>query len=74
MRRKIRRRKVWINGHFVDNPKTEGYRKFLEATLPIVKPDVKGIDQEALKDWLKSVQTYPHDPCAVTLQRIKDAN
>ena len=56
MRTKRSRRKVWINGHFVDNPKTEGYRKFLEATLPHVKPNIKGIDQQELHAWLHSVE------------------
>ena len=55
MRTKNSRRKVLINGHFIDNPKTEGYRKFLEATLPVVEPNIKGIDQQKLNDWLNSV-------------------
>jgi hypothetical protein len=55
-RRKVRRRKVWINGHFVDNPKTEGYRKFLEATLPHQDPQLKGFDSVELKDWLDIVE------------------
>ncbi len=57
MRIRRRRSKIWINGHFVDNPKTESYKKYLEATLPHVEPNIKGIDQPALKAWLDSVQS-----------------
>ena len=57
MRTKVQRRKVWINGHFVPNPQTESYKKFLQATLPHVEPNIKGIDQPALKAWLDSVQS-----------------
>ena len=56
MRTKRSRRKVWINGHFVDNPDTEGYKKFLQATLPVVEPDIKGIDQPRLREWLNTVE------------------
>ena len=55
-RRKMRRRKVWINGHFVDNPPTEGYRKFLEATLPHQDPQAVGFDSAELKEWLDIVE------------------
>lgn len=55
-RRKVIRKKEWINGHFVDRPTTESYRKFLQATLPEVEPNIRGIDQDKLKDWLDSVQ------------------
>lgn len=48
---------MWINGHFVPNPQTESYKKFLQATLPHVEPNIKGIDQPALKAWLDSVQS-----------------
>ena len=56
MRTKRRRRKVWINGHFVDNPKTEGYRKFLEATLPHQDPRAEGFDSIQLRAWLDVVE------------------
>jgi hypothetical protein len=56
MRTKRSRRKVWINGHFVDNPPTAGYRKFLEATLPHIEPNIPGMDQQKLHDWLNSVE------------------
>ena len=56
MRTKSRRRKVWIYGHFVDNPRTEGWRKFLEATLPHQDPQIEGIDSSRLKDWLDIVE------------------
>ena len=52
---KRRRNKIWINGHFVDNPKTEGYKKFLEATLPHIEPNIKGINKTDLGKWLESV-------------------
>lgn len=55
MRKKRLRKKEWINGHFVDRPKTEGWRKFLKATLPEVEPDIPGIDQDKLKEWLNNV-------------------
>jgi len=55
MRTKRSRRKVWINGHFVDNPKTEGWKKFLQATLPHQEPNIPGMDQQKLHDWLNSV-------------------
>tara|TARA_R100001460_G_scaffold5194_4_gene14549 strand:- start:348 stop:536 length:189 start_codon:yes stop_codon:yes gene_type:complete len=54
-RRKRLRRKEWINGHFVDRPQTEAWRKFLQATLPEVEPNIQGIDQDKLKDWLNSI-------------------
>ena len=56
MRTRRRRRKVWINGHFIDNPPTEGYRKFLEATLPHVDPQIEGIDSPKLREWLDIVE------------------
>jgi hypothetical protein len=56
MRTKRSRRKVWINGHFVDNPPTEGYKKFLQATLPHIEPDISGIDQPSLREWLNTVE------------------
>jgi hypothetical protein len=56
MRTKRSRRKVWINGHFVDNPPTEGYKKFLQATLPHIEPDIRGIDQPSLREWLNTVE------------------
>ena len=42
MRTRIPRKKIWINGHHVANPKTAGYKKFLEATLPIVDKPIYG--------------------------------
>ena len=34
----------------------EGYRKFLEATLPHQDPQLKGFDSVELKDWLDIVE------------------
>ena len=42
MRTKVPRKKIWINGHLVPNPKTAGYKKFLEATLPVVDKPTYG--------------------------------
>ena len=36
MRTKRQRKYEWINGHLIKRPITPGYRKFLEATLPVV--------------------------------------
>lgn len=50
MRTKVRRKKIWINGHHVPNPKTASYKKFLEATLPIVdKPTYGSIEPKNAK-------------------------
>lgn len=44
MRTRKPRNKIWLNGHLVPNPRTDGYRKFLEATLPLIdKPLYKKI-------------------------------
>ena len=44
MRTRKTRNKEWINGHLVPRPKTAGYRKFLQATLPdIPKPKYNSI-------------------------------
>ena len=37
MRKKKPRKYEWINGHLVKRPQTEGYRKFLQATLPKIE-------------------------------------
>ncbi len=42
MRTRVPRKKIWINGHLVPNPKTAGYKKFLEATLPVVDKPTYG--------------------------------
>lgn len=55
MRRKVSRKKEWINGHFVDRPQSDGWRKFLYATLPYQEPNIQGIDQDRLKEWLDKV-------------------
>ncbi len=38
MRTKRPRKYIYINGHRLRRPITEGYKKFLEATLPIIDP------------------------------------
>ena len=52
MRTKVQRRKVWINGHFVPNPQTESYKKFLELTLPHQEPQIKGMSQVCVDTWV----------------------
>lgn len=50
MRNRKPRNKIWINGHLVPNPRTEGYKKFLEATLPVVdKPTYGSIEPKNAK-------------------------
>tara|TARA_R100001509_G_C4851423_1_gene210246 strand:+ start:407 stop:577 length:171 start_codon:yes stop_codon:yes gene_type:complete len=38
MRTKRPRKWIWINGHKIPRPVTDSYKKFLEATLPVVEP------------------------------------
>jgi hypothetical protein len=52
MRTKRSRRKVWINGHFVDNPKTDAWKKFLELTLPHQEPQIKGMSNVCVESWV----------------------